>query len=51
MTSTTGYNHLFWHEFRSLPKRQCWHKNTFGDSFVPKVNDKHPVPHRKTSTA
>lgn len=20
MTSTTGYNHLFWHEFRSLPK-------------------------------
>ena len=20
MASTTGYNHLFWHEFRSLPK-------------------------------
>jgi hypothetical protein len=20
MTSTKGYNHLFWHEFRSLPK-------------------------------
>jgi hypothetical protein len=36
MTSTTGYNHLFWHEFRSLPTRQFWHKNTFGDSVCAK---------------
>ena len=36
MTSTKGYNHLFWHEFRSLPKRQFWHKNTFGNSVCAK---------------
>ena len=51
MTSTKGYNHLFWHEFRSLPKGSVGIRIHSAILFVPKVNGKRPVPRRKTSTA